>query len=70
MKSTVDPPALQAFVKVIQTGNFGRAAEALQTQKAHLSRVVSQLERERGTDLVAAARHRRPSGPDLPSRPP
>lgn len=48
----MDLPALQAFVKVVQTGSFTRAAEALHTQKAHLSRVVSQLEAELGVRLL------------------
>jgi DNA-binding transcriptional LysR family regulator len=43
---------LRAFVKVVQTGSFTRAAEALDTQKAYLSRVVSQLERELGARLL------------------
>jgi len=50
--TTIDLPSLQAFVKVVQTGSFTRAAEALKTQKAHLSRVVSQLERELGVRLL------------------
>jgi LysR family transcriptional regulator, regulator for bpeEF and oprC len=45
--------ALQAFVKVVQTGSFTRAADALHTQKARLSRVVSQLERELSVRLLA-----------------
>lgn len=48
----MDLPALQAFVKVVQTGSFTRAAEALGTQKARVSRVVSQLERELGVRLL------------------
>jgi LysR family transcriptional regulator for bpeEF and oprC len=48
----MDLPSLQAFVKVVQTGSFTRAAEALNTQKARLSRVVSQLERELGVRLL------------------
>ena len=48
----MDLAALQAFVKVVQTGSFTRAAEALQTQKARLSRVVSQLERELSVRLL------------------
>lgn len=43
---------LQAFVKVVQTGSFTRAAEALSTQKAYLSRVVTQLEKELGVRLL------------------
>jgi DNA-binding transcriptional LysR family regulator len=48
----MDLPSLQAFLKVVQTGSFTRAADALHTQKAHLSRVVSQLERELGVRLL------------------
>lgn len=44
---------LEAFVKVVQTGSFTHAAEALETQKAHLSRVVSGLERQLGARLLA-----------------
>jgi len=44
--------ALQAFVKVVQTGSFTRAAETLDTEKATLSRVVSRLERELGVRLL------------------
>ena len=44
--------AIQCFVKVVQTGSFTRAAEALQTQKAHVSRVVSQLEAGLGVRLL------------------
>lgn len=52
MKTTIDLAAIQAFSKVVQTGSFTRAAEALHTHKAHLSRVVSQLERELGARLL------------------
>jgi LysR family transcriptional regulator, regulator for bpeEF and oprC len=52
MQTTMDLAAMQAFAKVVQTGSFTRAAEALQTHKAHLSRVVSQLERELGARLL------------------
>lgn len=52
MTSTLDTPALRAFVKVVRAGSFTRAADALQSHKAHLSRVVSQLERELGTRLL------------------
>jgi DNA-binding transcriptional LysR family regulator len=48
----MDLASLQAFVKVVQTGSFTRAAEALHTQKARLSRVVSQLERELSVRLL------------------
>jgi DNA-binding transcriptional LysR family regulator len=48
----MDLIALQAFVKVVQTGSFTRAAESLHTHKARLSRVVSQLERELSVRLL------------------
>ncbi|WP_088279653.1 LysR family transcriptional regulator [Ideonella sp. A 288] len=48
----MDLPSLHAYVKVVQTGSFTRAAESLHTHKAHLSRVVSQLERELGVRLL------------------
>lgn len=48
----MDLTALRAFVKVVQTGSFTRAAESLSTQKAHLSRVVSQLEQQLGARLL------------------
>lgn len=43
---------LDTFIKVVQTGSFTRAAEQLHTQKAHVSRVVSQLEAELGVRLL------------------
>jgi DNA-binding transcriptional LysR family regulator len=48
----MDLGALQAFVKVVQTGSFTRAADALHTQKARLSRVVSHLERDLSVRLL------------------
>jgi LysR family transcriptional regulator for bpeEF and oprC len=48
----MDLPAIQCFVKVVQTGSFTRAAEQLHTQKAHVSRVVSQLEAQLGVRLL------------------
>jgi DNA-binding transcriptional LysR family regulator len=44
--------ALTALVKVVQAGSFTRAAEAMRTQKAHLSRVITNLERELGVRLL------------------
>ncbi len=43
---------LDAFVKVVQTGSFTRAAEQLGKQKAHISRVVSQLEAKLSVRLL------------------
>lgn len=43
---------LDTFVKVVQTGSFTRAADQLHSQKAHVSRVVSQLEAGLGVRLL------------------
>ncbi len=43
---------LQAFVKIVQAGSFSRAAELMNTQKSHLSRVLTQLEGELGVKLI------------------
>jgi DNA-binding transcriptional LysR family regulator len=43
---------LTAFIKVVQAGSFTRAAEILGTQKAYLSRVVTNLERKLGARLL------------------
>jgi LysR family transcriptional regulator for bpeEF and oprC len=43
---------LQILVKVVQAGSFTRAAELLNTQKSHVSRVVMQLEAELGVKLL------------------
>jgi DNA-binding transcriptional LysR family regulator len=44
--------ALTALVKVVQAGSFTRAAEGMHTQKAHLPRVITNLERELGVRLL------------------
>ncbi len=43
---------LRSFVKVVQTGSFTRAADALGVQKAHLSRTISALEHQLGARLL------------------
>jgi LysR family transcriptional regulator, regulator for bpeEF and oprC len=43
---------LTALVKVVQTGSFTRAAQAMNTQKAYLSRVISGLEKKIGVRLI------------------
>ncbi len=48
----MDFSELDAFVKVVQTGSFTRAAEQMGKQKAHLSRVVAQLEAKLGVRLL------------------
>jgi DNA-binding transcriptional LysR family regulator len=43
---------LRALDKVVQSGSFTRAAELLNTQKSHVSRLVAQLEVELGAKLL------------------
>lgn len=43
---------LKIFVRVVQTGSFTRAADSLNTQKAHLSRVITELEKKLGVRLL------------------
>jgi DNA-binding transcriptional LysR family regulator len=48
----VDLQEINAYVKVVQTGSFTRAADSLGTQKAHVSRLVTQLEHKLGVRLL------------------
>lgn len=48
----MDLARLRAFVTVVQSGSFTRAADVLRSQKAHLSRQVSELEAELGVRLL------------------
>jgi DNA-binding transcriptional LysR family regulator len=43
---------LRALVTVVQSGSFTRAAELLRSQKASVSRQVSELEAELGVRLL------------------
>lgn len=52
IEAAIDLAAIQAFAKVAQAGSFTHAAEALHGQRAHLSHVVSPLERELGARLL------------------
>jgi DNA-binding transcriptional LysR family regulator len=52
VEATLDLPALRAYVAVVRAGSFTRAAEQLDTQKAHLSRVVRRLEDQLGVQLL------------------
>jgi DNA-binding transcriptional LysR family regulator len=51
-KCLMEIQELNAFVKVVQAGSFTRAADSLGTQKAHLSRVITQLEKKLGVRLL------------------
>ena len=48
----MDLSQLRAFVKIVQARSYTRAADELQTQKGHLSRTISQLERDLGVKLL------------------
>lgn len=43
---------LQLFAKVVQSGSFTGAADALDTQRSYVSRVIAQLEAELGVKLL------------------
>jgi len=43
---------IEAFVEVVRLGNFSAAARQLQVSSSHISRLVSQLEQQLGTQLL------------------
>lgn len=49
---TLDTAQLTAFVTVVRAGSFTAAADVLETDKAHLSRLVSRLEEYLGAQLL------------------
>lgn len=52
MKSTIDLESLQVFRAVIETGSFTAAGDRLGKDKAHISRVVTRLEKRLGVQLL------------------
>ena len=48
----MDLNELGAFVKVVRSGSFTRAAEILGMQKGHLSRLIARMERRLGVRLL------------------
>jgi LysR family transcriptional regulator for bpeEF and oprC len=50
--ATIDVSQLAIFAAVVRAGSFTGAARVLATQKAHVSRSVSRLERELGVQLL------------------
>jgi DNA-binding transcriptional LysR family regulator len=48
----MDLSSLSTFVKVVQTGSFTKAAAAIGTHKAHVSRGLAGLEKELGVRLL------------------
>lgn len=43
---------VEAFVEVVRTGSFAASARQLQVSNSHISRLVSQLEQQLGTQLL------------------
>ena len=48
----MDLGSLSAFVKIVQSGSFTKAADALGSHKAHISRSLAHLEQELGIKLL------------------
>ena len=46
MTTTIDIPDMETFVAVVQHGSFTAAADALETDKARISRSITRLERK------------------------
>ncbi|MEM9819130.1 MAG: LysR family transcriptional regulator [Cyanobacteria bacterium P01_D01_bin.6] len=58
MKSTIDLESLQVFQAVVSTGSFTAAGDRLDKDKAHISRVVSRLEKRLGVQLLKRSTRR------------
>ncbi|MEM8838362.1 MAG: LysR family transcriptional regulator [Pseudomonadota bacterium] len=52
MDTTIDLIELRALTAVIERGSFTAAADALETDKAHVSRIVSRLENKLAAQLL------------------
>ena len=52
MKATIDTEQLRIFAAVVAENSFTRAADLLETNKAHVSRVVARLEDHLGARLL------------------
>ena len=58
MKSTIDLESLHVFRAVIETGSFTAAGDRLDKDKAHISRVVTRLEKRLGVQLLTRSTRR------------
>jgi len=58
MKSTIDLESLEIFRAVVDAGSFTAAGEALDKDKAHISRVVSRLEKRLDVQLLQRSTRR------------
>lgn len=52
MKATIDIHEMEAFVTVVRAKSFTAAADIMDSNKAHISRVVSRLETKLSTQLL------------------
>ncbi|MEM9151350.1 MAG: LysR family transcriptional regulator, partial [Cyanobacteria bacterium P01_F01_bin.3] len=58
MKSTINLESLEIFRAVVDAGSFTAAGEVLDKDKAHVSRVVSRLEKRLGVELLKRSTRR------------
>ncbi|MFG6107712.1 LysR family transcriptional regulator [Leptothoe sp. EHU-05/26/07-4] len=58
MKSTIDLESLEIFRAVVDAGSFTAAGVMLDKDKAHVSRVVSRLEKRLGVELLKRSTRR------------
>ena len=52
MQSSSSLADIRAFVTIAQQGSFTKAAEVLQSSRAHVSRQLAQLEQQLGVQLI------------------
>lgn len=58
MDTTIEIAELRALVAVVERGSFTAAADRLDTDKAHVSRIISRLEKRLGTRLLQRSTRR------------
>lgn len=58
MNTTMELIELRALVSVVERGSFTAAADALDTDKAHTSRIISRLEKKLGVQLLQRSTRR------------
>ena len=58
MNTTIEILELRALTSVVERGSFTAAAEAMETDKAHISRIVSRLEEKLGARLLERSTRR------------
>lgn len=58
MNTTMEVVELRALVAVVERGSFTAAADTLETDKAHASRIISRLEKKLGVQLLQRSTRR------------